>query len=501
MQKKFGTYVDELHSVVEMNDHCRRCRNEEPELLHSFCLSHDLLLCQICSQIHHKCELRDLKDVAKGEITREKISNIKKRFNNVSQCIDNLIPKLDKEFSLIQNKRDVFVKSIEDTKKNLSVIIDDFKEKGLKNIKEYSDEMDKLKTSLPKLKKSVNDSNEHLSIVLYYEMEGGLCVALPNIEKELQKDESTLLNLQDKGLEIFEPVVKLETLSKQTFQIVFDPRNRQYQELSSISKTFTANTFRHIKDMQVEESYAFEIPNGNEVNHITGCTTLSDGKMCFIDSKNSRLVLRKADGFVNNFQLQLVPYDVTAISISEVAVLHKSSVAIVNVEGTVSTEFKFRSVGKFRFITFYKPHLIVCVSSCCFLVINLQGQIVREIKIAEDLVSCLSCWNDKIFYANRDKNRICSVDLQSGESKFVMDVDTIAKLPTGIASDGNGNIIIVGSSNNNIVAISVGERKGSKELIRGITNINYPKAISYNASNRRLLICSPKGQAVVYSLI
>lgn len=494
--------IDDIElGAMEGMDDCRSiwCQIHK-QSVSKYCSSHGLSLCYHCLQMHRKCKVLPLENVAKGVKTKEKFINIEKSIHDVSQYLNDIIPKLENEVSLIKHKRVVFLKSIDDTKKKLSSIIDNVKREGLRNIEDHEVEMQNCITKLYDLNDSVKANEGKIATCRKFSEDSETFTVLPILEKCLRKDEKELLILQDKGVEIIEPVVRFEILGEQTFQISYDQRERQFQELSSISKTLSSNAYQKMKDMKFKESFVFEIPRGDEVNNINGCTILLDGRMCFIESKNKRLWLRKSDDTFKSFQLELVPNDVTVISNSEVAVLHKSSVAIVNVDNSSNNEYKFRSLGKFRHITCHKHHLIVCVGSSCFYVINLQGQKIREINIAEDLISCFSCWDNMIFYANCDKNRICSVDLLSGESKYFKNVDNLVKLPTCITSDGNGNMFIVGSSYNNIVAISVYDKNDYKELLRGISNITHPKTMAYNAERRRLLICSPTGQAVTYTL-
>lgn len=465
-----------------------------------YCKSHKIPLCYACQKMHSKCMVDSLAALAKDVKNTEKFINIETSFHNVSKYMNNLITVLEKEVSLIRNKKEVFLKSIDETRKTLLVVIENYKEEGLRNIEDFKVEMQKLLTDMSIMNSSVIENMEHIENCRNFAEDAEIFVALPKFEKSLQRNEKILLTLQNKGVELIEPVVKLETVNGKTFQISYDPREHQFRELSSISETLSTSRIRRMKDLQIGESFVFDIPRGNEGIRISHCAMLSNGGLCFVDLKNNGLVIRKLDGTFKSFHLQSVPCGITVISNSELAVLHRSSVAIANLHDNFVSEFKFRSVGKFRHITFHRQNLIVCVGSDCFFVINLEGKKIKEINIDEDLISCISCWDNKIYYANSDKNKICSVDLQSGVSELVMNIEQIVKLPTDIASDGNGFMFVVGSFKNNVVAISTNDKSFHKELIRGIANVDHPKAMAYNPARRSLLICSRLGQAVLYTL-
>lgn len=465
-----------------------------------YCISHAIPLCCDCLQMHGKCRVGSLDVLAKDVKTTEKFINIEKSIQNISKYMSDVKPVFEREVLSLKDKREVFLKSIDDTRKKLLVIIENCKKEGLRNIEDKMVEMQKMFTDMDNLYSSVKENEDHIAVCRNHAEDVELFVALPIIEKYSQRDEKRLLTLQNKGFELIEPVVKFETLNQQTFRISYDPREHQLRELSTIPETLCANRISRMKDVQFGESFVFDIPCGNEGIHISHCAMLSNGELCFVDLKNSCLVFRKLDGTFKSFYLQSVPCGVTVISNLELAVLHRSSVAIVNVHDNIVSEFKFRTVGKFRHITFHRQNLIVCVGSDRFFVINLKGEKIKEIYIDEDLISCISCWDNKIYYANSDKNKICSVDLQSGVSELVMNIKQIVKLPTDISSDGSGFMFVVGSFKNNVVVISTYDKNFHKELIQGIANVNHPKAMAYNPARRSLLICSRLGKAVIYTL-
>lgn len=501
LKDKFGKDCNVSVLKEETEDYNSIWCNKHGKDVSRYCKSHKIPLCYACLHMHSKCMVDSLAALAKGVKDTEKFNNIETSVHNVSKYMEDLKPVLEKEVSLIRNKREVFLKSIDDTRKTLLVIIENYKDEGLRNIEDKMAEMQKLLTDISNLKSSVIEKKERIAYCREFAEDAEIFVALPKIEKSLHRDEKMLSTLQNKGLELIEPVVKLETVNEQTFQISYDPREHQFRELSSISETLSTSRIRRMQDVQIGESFVFDIPSGgNEGIRISHCAMLSNGELCFVDLKNNCLVLRKLDGTFKSFHLQSVPCGITVISNSEIAVLHRSSVAIANLHDNFVTEFKFRSVGKFRHITFHRQNLIVCVGSDCFFVINLEGKKIKEINIDEDLISCISCWDNKIYYANSDKNKICSVDLQSGVSELVMNIEQIVKLPTDIASDGSGFMFVVGSFKNNVVAISTNDKNFHKELIQGIANVNHPKAMAYNPARRRLLICSRLGQAVLYTL-
>lgn len=473
-----------------------RCKDHGQHIV-TFCKSHEIPLCEVCLTVHAHCTINELEIAAKSIKSSVKFCIVKKRIESLSKCINTFLPKLEKEIFFISNKQEVFLKSIDDSKKEFTLVIDKVKEEGLRNIEGYASKMKSFYNHMAVLQLSLEAKENEMCMCQSHASDIETLLLLPGIEDDLQRYQNRLFKkFQDEGIDIINPIVNLETLGEQTFQICYDTRERQ---LSLIQEPLSITNIVRMKDVQFEESLVFEIPNGNDVNKITGCTVLSNGVMCFIDAQCNRCILRKTDGIYQSINLSSMPLDITAISKSTVAILHRTSIAVFNTQEKAINEFRFKVSGKFRLITFHKETLIVCVSGCSFFVITLKGEKTKEIHINEKMISCISCWNNKIIYANRDKNDIYAVDLQTGESTLLYHIGGIANSPTCIASDGNGKLFVIGSQNNNIVVISV-YGKVHKELVRGFKNIKYPKATAYDATQRRLLVCSPIGDAAVYSL-
>lgn len=481
-------------SQQSSSDSCK----EHEKGFDNFCITHELLLCEDCMKIHAKCTVSKLEVVAQGVKLTPKFTDIEKRIHNLSKYMNDLLPDVEKEIMLISDESSSFPNAIEDSKKDLMHMVEKFEEEVLPNIERHRNKMQSFHNKLSILNRSVKKKEKEI----LHTSDRELILSLPKIEEDLQRFENQLLlNLREKEIEVIEPIVKLRPLrvGELNFQMSYELRECPSRELSLIQEPFSLNKLQRVKDIQVDESFVFEIPTGNKATNITGCTIMLDGIMCFVDSKCSRFILRTADGIFKSFELPSVPLDITAVSKSEVAILHRTSISVLRVNEMQINSFKFKPTGKFRLIAFHKQNLIVCVGMCSFFIINLQGQKIKEINIEETLISCISCWNNKIFYANRDKNNIYSVDLNSGESALVIHVGGIVNSPTCIVSDDSGKLFVAGANNNNIVAISI-YRNEFKEVVQSLQNIRYPKTMSYDSTGRQLLICSPIGHSAVYSI-
>ncbi|VDI80535.1 Hypothetical predicted protein [Mytilus galloprovincialis] len=492
--------VEGIHKKRSQQLSSRLCKHNT-KVTDRFCISHNQTLCADCIEKHTNCTVGKLDIVPKDIILTTQFMNVEKRISNLYKYMNNNLPKLITERILILNKKEDFQKSIKDSKKELTSMLDKVETEGLRDIENYLSKLQSFHDEMSKLNISVKNKEQEIAMCQQRASDSEIKLSLTRIENDLQKYENWLLiNLKDSDMKVIEPISKLKNIGQLSIKICYDPIKRVGQAISSILEPFSVTKIQPVKDMQLDEIFVFDIPGKTKENNITGCTILEDSVMCFVDSKCSRLTLKTADGIYKKFHFPSMPLDITAISNSTVAILHRTSVAILNVNNMQIDDFQFEPAGKFRFITFHNGNLIVCVGMCSFSIINLLGQKIKEINIDETLISCITCWDNNIFYANRDKNTIYRVDLHTGESTLIISVSGIVNSPSCIAADKGGMLFVVGSASNNIVAISVyGEEY--KELVRGLKNIQYPKAIAYNSTQRRLLICSPIGHSTVYSFV
>lgn len=492
--------VERVHKKRSQQLSSRLCNHKTKET-DRFCISHNQTHCAGCIEKYTNCTVGKLDIVPKDVICKTQFMNLEKRINNLYKYMNNNLPKLEREMTLILNKKEDFQKSIKDSRKELTSMLDKVEIEGLRDIENYSSKLQSFHDQISKLNISVMNKEQEIAMCQQRASDSEIKLSLTRIEDDLQKHETLLLiNLEDGDMKVIEPIILLKNIGQFSIQICYDPIKSVGQAISSILEPFSVTKIQPVKDMQLDELFVFDVPRETKENNITGCTILEDLVMCFVDSKCSSLTLKTADGIYKKFHLPDMPLDITAISNSTVAILHQTSVAILNVNNMQIDNFQFEPTGKFRFITFHNGNLIVCVGMCSFSVINLLGQKIKEINIDETLISCITCWDNNIFYANRDKNTIYRVDLHTGESTLIIHVSGIVNSPSCIAADKGGMLFVVGSASNNIVAISVyGEEY--KELVRGLKNIQYSNAIAYNSTQRRLLICSPMGHSTVYSFV
>lgn len=413
----FQIEPDFTESKHIIRDH-KRIRNEPGKKLHSmlckehaketdkFCISHELPLCDACMEIHAKCTVCELEIVAKGVRYTEQFIDIEKRINDLNIYMNKLLPKLEREISLILKKREGYQDPIEGSEKELTFVLHKDKDEGLRNKESTLITMQSFFNKMFILNMSVQDKKNEIGFSQLYASESEIKLSLPRIEEDLQRYETQLLlNLQDKEIEDIEPIVKCKNLWELTFPISYDQGQNNGKKQALMQKRFAVTKVQRIRDMKFSRSQVFEIPRGKEIYNITGCAVLVDGVMCFVDCIRSQLILKMTDNTYKSFTLPSVPLDITAVSNSQVAILHRTSISVLNVYDKHIDDFKFKPAGQFRFITFHKQNLIICVSGCCFFIVNLQGQKIKEINIDKTLITCISCWNNNIYYANQKKKQ------------------------------------------------------------------------------------------------
>jgi DNA-binding beta-propeller fold protein YncE len=131
--------------------------------------------------------------------------------------------------------------------------------------------------------------------------------------------------------------------------------------------------------------------------------------------------------------------------------------------------------------------------------INISDHSVSDI-INRDMtwVCYVATSEDKLYYANYEKNTVTCCDLH-GTIQWEFKGERVLQCPRGISLDNDGNVYVVGYKSNNVVVISPdGQRhiqlSSSKD---GLVN---PCVLEYDKSTNRLLVVNQERTAFLFDV-
>jgi hypothetical protein len=232
-------------------------------------------------------------------------------------------------------------------------------------LQELDDTADKLKSKIYKLLKQLSKNSKTVEglqsdILAVKEYASDLQTFLGSkaIEKEVKKKEDYLKslyedeclqqlnlrhNINTKMKDILSTIATFGSVSVETSppSVVIKSRKAKQAQLMTVMQH---TSVKSINDVKLTFHTTFNIPKGKYNIEIGGCIVCPNGKMIFVDFKDSRFVILNEDGTLDKVITCSLGYlfDVTCLDDTTVAVSTSNGIEIIDVEST-ETEIHIRT--------------------------------------------------------------------------------------------------------------------------------------------------------------
>jgi outer membrane protein assembly factor BamB len=143
----------------------------------------------------------------------------------------------------------------------------------------------------------------------------------------------------------------------------------------------------------------------------------------------------------------------------------------------------------------FNSNILIGLSHGGFLVIDIKGKVLQELKKTFEAPYYIVVANDTIYIPKWKENKIVCLDTD-GNQLFEMFNEDL-KAPLGITFDSDGNLYVVGFQSNNVVLFSK-DGQTCKELISVSDKIPNPRAVNYNDMLGLLMITTETGEVYIY---
>ena len=105
---------------------------------------------------------------------------------------------------------------------------------------------------------------------------------------------------------------------------------------------------------------------------------------------------------------------------------------------------------------------------------------------------------DKLYYTHRNTDTVTCCDLH-GTTQWEFTDERVLRNSVGISVDNDGNVYVVGSDSNNVVAISPdGQRH--RQILSSEDGLINPRVLDYDKSTNRLLVVNDKSTAFLFDV-
>ena len=498
-------------SISEIGNHCEY---HDMKYTH-FCQHHDEPCCPDCTSTNHKdcVGLLSIRKIIKTSKTSTLIDNIEQSLTDIKSNIDKITKNRQENLSEIHRKRQM----IQDQIGKMRITINSHLDKLEKDIlKELDDTADKLKSKISKLlkqlstiSKTVEGLQSDIIAVKEYASDLQTFLCSKAIEKEVKKKEDYLKflykdgclqqlnlrhNINTKMKDIFSTIPTFGSVSVETSPPSVAIKSRKTKQAQLM-------TVKSINDVKLTLHTTFNIPKGKYNIEIGGCIVCPNGKMIFVDFKDSRLVILNEDGKLDKVITCSLGYlfDVARLDDTTVAVSTSNGIEIIDVEST-QIERHIRASNPCNGITHHNGLLVWCEHK--------RG--IRMMKLSDDRVttfvkqcnlpygSYIAACGENIYQTNRDTSTVTCYTIK-GEKLWEFKDVSVLNDPRGVTVDKNGNVYVTSYSSNKVVVLEPDGRQG-RQLNSRSDGLISPTGIYFDKSKNIMLVVNINGPAFLYEM-
>jgi outer membrane protein assembly factor BamB len=151
--------------------------------------------------------------------------------------------------------------------------------------------------------------------------------------------------------------------------------------------------------------------------------------------------------------------------------------------------------GQSHSICTFNSNIFIGLPRGGFLIIDIKGNVLKEIKMAFENPYYIVVANDTIYLSKWTEKKIVCLDTDGNQLFEMFNKDL--KTPVGITSDSDGNLYVVGFHSNNVFLFSK-DGQTCKELIPASDKMSNPRTVNYNAMLELLMITTKSGEVYIY---
>ena len=494
--------------ISEIGNHCEY---HDMKYTH-FCQHHDKPCCPDCTSTNHKdcVGLLSIREIMKTSKTSTLIDNIEQSLKDIKSNLDEITKNRQQNMSEIGQKRQMFQDQIRKMRIKINSHLDTLEQDILQELDDTADKIkskiDKLLKQLSKNSKTVEGLQSDIIAVKEYASDLQTLIGSKAIEKEVKKEEEYLMALSKDGcLQQLNLGYNINTKIQDILSTIttFGSVSIETSPPSVVIKSRKAKqaSVKSINDIKLTLHTTFNIPKGKYNIEIRGCIVCPNGKMIFVDIKNSRLVILNDDGTLDKVITCSLGYlfDVTCLDDTTVAVSTSNGIEIIDVEST-KTERHIKTSKPCNGITHHNGVLVWSEHQRGIQMMKLSDDRVTTFVKQSNLPygSYITTCGDKIYQTNGDTSTVTCYTIK-GEKLWEYKDVSVLKDPQGVTVDNNSNVYVTSYSSNKVVVLEPDGRQG-RQLTSRDDGLISPTGIYFEKSKNSLLIVNINGPAFLYEM-
>ncbi|XP_063448321.1 uncharacterized protein LOC134727856 [Mytilus trossulus] len=510
--------VSRNHNVITIEDHSalhaimldlvetQRC-DQHDKASEYICPLHDEKVCVTCIQRKHsQCTgWLTISEAADGVKSLVANQTIKQDLENMIRNVEELIENHEKERIYTQNvcktlkgEASIVVQSIIQKVQDLEA---EFVKTGDVQHQEISDNIISRTTELKGKLQKVKMMKEKMNGIEGYASDTQIFLSIRKIATELIDSIEEVKSVTKeplsfpKELQLTAPVqsflsdVKLLCLvRKDNKYIAFQPSKLQKVQ-SHISSLFQ----KSIDDIEIHIIVTINVSN-TESNgkDLWNALILLNGQLLFYWKASKHFITYTSDGeFFRSWHVDDKVKYMAIVDMHRIDFSYETNrnVGIFNMQ-TLQTEKKITFSEKCYGLTYDGNQLYTVGETTIFCVeLTDNDERISSVPVNTSDVAYISVYRDRLYYADYTKHTIYCC-YKNGEE--IWSFKTVEMMfPVGITTDKYGNAYVTCSITNKVLVVSA-DGKQDKEILKAFDGLVVPRAIHYDKSENRLLVCNAK---------
>jgi hypothetical protein len=399
-------------------------------------------------------------------------------------------------------------KEIQETRQDINKKLDFLEQDILDELSsiytKHNSEIEELITDLKSRKQRVDESECVLSAIKQHATEFQTYLSIRDMTREAQEEDNYLQSLRDNqklvryDMRFIKEMGVIENKSKFFGKLEFEIRNEDVaftRKTDNEAQIFNPRRRREVGNITMSKILSFKVPS-KENNKVQDCLVSDDGLFIVTNRDNKCLHIFESDGTVKrDLQLLYKPIGVTQLNkqilviYDDKSIIHVIDLTIFNIVNEIKIKAQSHSICTFN------SNICIGLQDCGFLIIDIKGNVLKELKMAFENPYYIVVTNDTIYIPKWKENKIVCLDT-NGNQLFEMFNEDL-KAPLGITSDSDGNLYVVGFHSNNVFLFSKDDQT-CKELIPASDKMSKPRTVNYNDMLGLLMITTETGEVYIY---
>ncbi|XP_071179929.1 E3 ubiquitin-protein ligase TRIM71-like isoform X1 [Mytilus edulis] len=478
------------------------CNTHSEYTLDFFCSYHDAMCCHSCIPVNHRAcdKILPLKEASKDVKMSALIADIFEGLKHVSKTAIDTIQNREENIQSINDQASSITGSISVFKETILNKVNEMEKSAInslsnlknKTISKMSDEKDKATI----IKSAIDEYNNQLQFMIKNGSDNQTFVFVQELRFKLLNQDQTLdeviSKLDESSLHFTETKI-LGEKELGSFKVSSGPCNVKHTQIKQFGAqikspiTRTPKKFTRKRKLEIEK-------NESRKDGIMITGVVADENELYACFHNSKKICRfsSADKCTGSVDLGEKPWDIAIHSKSGkiVATLRSGSLQILeNMEAT--TKFDILS-DKLYGVAWINDDLVVGgKAEIYFLDSNMEH--VKTLQIGANVIYYIHAKDEKVYLSDYESDKVYCID-KEGNSIFTYSSPTLNK-PDGIATDGNGNVYVVGRKSNNVHRLSP-QGTECEIVLSAEDGIKDPIAICFSPDYKSLYLSNESGKSI-----